>query len=564
MQNIIKWFSFIVMMFSILFNTIDASVLKKAPEAKTEEQLIEMQNRFDKTSLNDEITVIKLSSLTTSQRHTIIALQGLVAREHPSIFIDYGNSANSFAINELENNGYIISRTDENGNPWEFATVIKKFMTCITDNGYILYKTTEDHNQLNTAINLTTLNGWLPITPAEEEIAIALGLKKCADISEDEIDLNYIKKFYKEYKDSFRNDSLVHLYYYATGLRDFAIQHNIFVMYVDDSDYTGRLFRNKVMKNLETGSLILGWCQYEVKFTESASRYGHFVVPSDHSYNLSTLSSFTTAGTGTFDIDFPSEITLDENKHYVALVYSDGDNLQWIQNGFSEYHTWQSYNSDIPVSWTFAPVVSELCSVDVLRTRNAGEDVTFITGPSGAGYARISKMNSSELEAFSDYTAALMLESGLNIITFLDKEEENNSFDKSFEKRLSYFSRYDNIEGGIIQLDPDRYSAGQGRVYFSDDKPFVTVGFSLWHPSGNAEEVTNDWLDEQAATINAKKADLRTINGYTIINIHPWTVGPDDLLYFVNQLDENIEIIGVNDLLAAIKQNIPHEFAMPE
>ncbi len=562
MQEIIKWLSFAVMMFSILFNTIEASVLKKAPEPKNEEQLIELQNRFDKPALNDEITVISISSLSISQRHSIIALQGLVARDKPSIFIDYGSSANSFTLSELANAGYAISRVDANGNPWEFTTIIEKYKSYISDDGYILFRSVEDHNQLNTAINLTTLNGWLPITPEDEDIVIALGLKKRADISEDEIDLSYLKKFYKEHKESFRNDSLIHLYYYATGLRDFAIQQNIFVMYIDDSDYAGRLFRNKVMKNLEPGSLILGWCQYEVKFTESASRYGHSVIPSDHSYNLSMLSSFEVQNTS-FAVDFPTEITLDENKHYVALVYSDGDNLQWIQNGFSEYHTWQSFHSDATVSWTFAPIASVLSSVDVYRTLSTAEDIPFITGPSGGGYARITKMNSKELEAYADYTAAAMLKSGLNIITFLD-EEKNNSFDKGFEKRLAYFSRYDNIEGGIIQLDPDRYAAGQGKVFFSNDKPFVTVGFSLWHPSGNAEEVTNEWLNEQAAIINAKTTDLNTINGYTVINVHPWTIGPDDLLYFVNQLDKNIEIIGINELLAAIKQNIPHEFANPE
>ena len=175
----------------------------------------------------------------------------------------------------------------------------------------------------------------------------------------------------------------------------------------------------------------------------------------------------------------------------------------------------------------------------------------------------VSKMNSDELEAFSDYTAAAMLKSGLNIITFLD-EVKGKNFDKSLEKRLSYFSRYDNIEAGIIQLDPDRYAAGAGKVFFADDKPFVTVGFSLWHPSGNADEVTEEWLKDQADIINAKKADLTSINGYTVINVHPWTVGPDDLLYFTEQLGENIEVIGVDELLSAIKQNIPHEFAIPD
>ncbi len=562
MVKILNGLSFVVMMISILFNTIDAALLKKAPEAKSEAELVEMQNIFDSFDISDEITVIKLGELSEAQRHTVISLQGLVAREKPAIFIDYGTAPNKYALEELKKAGYTISYETKNGNPWKFESIIKKYSSYIKDGGYILYKTHEDHGQLNTATNLATINGWLPVTAELEETAISLGLKKCADISEDNIDLKYLKNFYNEYKDFFRKDSLVHQYYYAVGMRDFAIQQNIFVTYIEDSDFTGRLFRDRIMRELTPASVIFGWCQYEVKFTESASRFGHTVIPSDHSYNLSLLSCFD-ATDEMFDTSFPENIKLDPEKHYVTIVYSDGDNAQWISNGFSEYHTWQGYNSDVPVNWTFCPILSELSQVDVKRTFEASADTTFITGPSGGGYSRISKMSSTELEAFSDYTASIMLKSGLNIITLLDKIN-GNSFHKSMEKRLSYFSRYDNIEGGILQLDPDRYAAGAGRVYFSADKPFVSVGFSLWHPSGNADEVTKEWLKEQADIINSKQADINTINGYTVINVHPWTVGPDDLQYFISQLSDSIEVLKTEDFLAAVKENIPHESAIPD
>lgn len=561
MAEIVHWLSFIVMMFSILFNTMDAALLTKVPEPKSEKELVEMSEKFDEYEVADEITVVKLSALSLAQRHTVIALQGLVARDKPQIFIDYGYETNRYALKELENAGHKLVYNDESGNPWRFDTVVAKFKPYIADSGYTLYATTEDHGQLNTAINLATLNGWLPVTPADEEAVIQLGLEKKADISSDNIDLKYMKKFYKENKDSFRNDSLVHLYYYASGMRDFAVQQNIFVMYVEDADFEARLFRDEVMRELEPSSTIFGWCQYEIKFTESVSRYGHYVIPSDHSYNLSILSSFN-ATDEKFDAPYEGEIQLNPDKHYVAIVYSDGDNLQWIQNGFSEFHTWQSYGLDTPVSWTFAPIAAEVTDVDIKRTLANSDNATFITGPSGGGYARITNMNSKELEAFSDYTASVMLESGLGIMTLLD-EIKYDTFDSSMQKRLGYFSRYDNIKGGILQLDPDNYAGGGGRVYFSDDKPFVTVGFSLWYPSGNADEVTNEWLAEQAAIINEKPADIKTINGYTVINIHPWTVGPDDLAYFISKLDDGVEVVPVDELLAAVEQNIPHEFAQP-
>lgn len=554
--------SFMVMMFSILFNTIDAAMLTKAPEPLSEQSLVEMQERFNEPELADEITVVRLSALTHAQRHAVIALQGLVARDKPQIFIDFGYETNKYALAEMQNAGYELVYNDESGNPWNFSSLVTKFKAYIADSGYTLYATTDDHGQLNTAINYATLNGWLPVTPADEETVIQLGLAKKADISGDDINLKYIKNFYKENKDKFRNDTLVHMYYYAMGMRDFAVQQNIFVMYVEDADYEARLFRDSVMKELEPSSVIFGWCQYEIKFTESASRYGHTVIPSDHSYNLSILSSFN-ATDEKFDAPYEGEVELNPDKHYVAIVYSDGDNLQWIQNGFNEFHTWQSYGLDTPVSWTFAPIAAKVSDVDIKRTLANSENATFITGPSGGGYSRITNMNSKELEAFSDYTASAMLESGLGILTLLD-EIKYDTFDSSMQKRLGYFSRYDNIKGGILQLDPNNYAGGGGRVYFSDDKPFVTVGFSLWHPSGNADEVTNEWLAEQAAIINAKSADIKTINGYTVINVHPWTVGPDDLAYFVSQLDDGVEVIPVDELLAAIEQNIPHKFAQPE
>lgn len=554
--------SFILMMLSILFNTIDSVLILKAPEPKTEQELVEMNGKFDEYALADEIAVVKSSSLSTAQLHSVIALQGIVSRDKPQIFIDFGRASNGYALAELEKAGHTLVYNDEEGKPWKFDTLAEKFKSYIADSGYILYATYEDHGQLNTATNLATINGWLPVSAELEETVVKLGFEKRADISGDTIDLAYMKKFYRENKEHFRNDCLVHLYYYANGMRDFAIQQNIFIMYVEDSDYEGRLFRDSVMRDLRPSSIIFGWCQYEVKFTESASRFGHCVIPSDHSNNLSLLASFDVTDEK-FEAPYSGEVELDPDKHYVAIVYSDGDNAQWIQNGFGEYHTWQSYGIDVPVSWTFPPLLSDISDVDVKRTLEVSGNATFITGPTGGGYARISKMSSEELEAFSDYTASVMLESGLGIMTLLD-EIKGVNFDADMQKRLAYFSRYDNIGGGILQLDPDRYSGGDGRVYFSNDKPFVSVGFSLWHPSGDANEVNNEWLAEQAKIINAKPADISTINGYTVINVHPWTVGPDDLAYFVSQLDDGVEVVGIDELLAAVEQNIPHKFAKPD
>ena len=117
MDQIIHWLSFIVMMFSILFNTIDAALLTKAPEPLSEQALVEMQGKYSEYELADEITVVKASALSLAQRHAVIALQGLVARDKPQIFIDFGYETNRYALNEIQSKGYELVYNDESGKP---------------------------------------------------------------------------------------------------------------------------------------------------------------------------------------------------------------------------------------------------------------------------------------------------------------------------------------------------------------------------------------------------------------------------------------------------------------
>ncbi len=554
--------AFLIIMLTYGSNSVISALPAYIPEPKTETELMAMDDTIKDYPLNEEITVIRQSKLTTAQLRTVISLQGIVAKTKPSIYIDNSSSTSEYSLNELAEAGYAISRTDAEGNEWTFSTLTEKFASYITDKGYVLYSRTDDHGQINTATNYSTMFGWLAV-PAEAEEAIkALGFEKKEDISNDVIDINYLKSFYNKYKDSFRKDILVHQYSYAHGVRDLAIQQNAFVVYVDDSDWVGRVFRNRVFRDLEPGSMILGWCQYEGKFTQMISMFGHYVIPSDHSYNMSILSSFE-AHNGIIQKKETKTPELDPTKHYLTIMYSDGDNAQWIQNGFREYHTWQSYNSDTPVTWTFQPHLRQMSSVDIKRTVEglSGND-SFVTGPSGAGYGRISYMKNSDLKAFSDQTASAMLKTGITTVTLLDEIKTKSDINKITSK-LRYFARYDNIHGGILQLEPDRYSAGKGEVLFVNEKPFVSVKLSLWHPSGNADEVTNEWIKEQADIVNTYSADINSINGYSVINVHPWTVGPDDLAYFISCLDKDIVVISGDEMIQAITDNVPHKNAIP-
>lgn len=549
--------SLLMSFFMLITNSITAIIPGNLPETKSEEELLRMSDIFDKYSLAEEIYVVR-GGITKDELAAIQSLQGLVSRDKATIFINYGVDSKT-ELEELKNAGHKLVYTDENGANWTLKNLVPRFASYIKDNGYVLFKDSDTTEQINMAFNYSTVFGWLAVPASAESIVKELGLKKIEDLTDDVITISCQRDFYEKYKDEFRKDALVHLYSDASGLRDFAIQQKIFITFAKDDDYIARAFREELLKDLEPASVILGWCQYEVQYTEAVSAFGHYVVPSDHSFNMSILNCLDLG-----EIKLGSETQapeLDATKHYIAIVYSDGDNAQWISNGFREFHTWQTYDIDTPITWTFAPLMNEFSPVAVKKaTENVGDD-SFITGPSGVGYARISKMSAEELESYSDLTAAIMLKTGLTTITLLD--EPLNLPQNVFINKLSYFARYDNINGGILQIDPSRYEGGKGKVFFAGDKPFVSVRLSLWHPSGNADEVTQEWLKEQADIVNSYPADINSINGYSVINVHPWTVGPDDLAYFVSQLDDGVEVISADELISAITQNVPHKTAEP-
>lgn len=555
-KTVIALFLSIIMLISNSFTANFPAIVR---DPLSEDELVMLANTFSQKPLAEEIVVV--SNVSKDERSAIQSLQGLVGREEASIFINYGQDS-ATELKDLEAAGCTLLYTDENGSRWTLENLVPRYLSHIADNGYVLYTDSETDEQINMAFNYSTVFGWLAVPQSVEERVKALGLEKKEDLTDDTLDFTEQREFYSEYKNEFRKDALVHLYAMASGLRDLAVQQRIFITYVEDDDFLARTFRDRIYMDLEPASIILGWCKYEVKYTQSAAAFGHYVIPSDHSFNVSILTCNRVETQPMAEKATAPE--LDPDKHYVSIVYSDGDNAQWISNGFREFYTWQSYDIDTPITWTFSPQMKEFSSTAIKKAQDHNNGDTFIAGPSGAGYTRLTHMPTKYVHSFAARTAAEMLESGLRIVTLLNDPPATAYEDWIYSNKLENFAKYDNIDGGILQLDEDYYAGGHGKVYFANDKPFISVRFSLWHPSGEPSQVTEEWLREQAEIVNSCSADIGSINGYSVINVHPWTVGPDDLAYFVSQLDDGVEVIPAAELIAAVAENVPHKNAEPK
>lgn len=519
----------------------------------SQDELKNMGSLFEEKELDDTIYVVTVSGVNYDMHITLECLQGLVNRDKirlymPKTWIDQNY------INQIEASGVKIIRKT-----LSFEEVIQQFWDAIADSGFVLYRNSDYAEGQNVALSYASAKGWLAVAEDLKERAEACGLKMIKDISNDNVDYDYMLNFFNEYKDCFSKNGIVHIKSGAAGLRDFAVQQRMFVCYTG-IDNEAQKFLKKVLNGIGENGIVLGWCEQEKHFVEFISRLGYSIVAADHSYNLSVLNSFHSDYTCEKEV---KSITPDPDKHYISLIFSDGDNVQWISNGYSEFRRGQNIQRDYPITWGIPMIAQDLCSAVGKETTSAvkNEQDCFMAGPSGVGYCLPSAFEEKSMGKFSTDTAAAMLKSGLRTMCILD-DKPIVFGERLFTRKFDYFSRFDNIDGGIIFLDPKMYSAGEGRIWFSNDKPFLSLKTTLYTDDGY-DDVTKEWMQEQADIINSYVADNHSIKGYSAICVHAWSVTPENLDYLVSLLDEHIEIVNIDELLKMISENIPHKYAKP-
>ena len=375
------------------------------------------------------------------------------------------------------------------------------------------------------------------------------------------------RQIFYRYRDKLDRRGLVHQVVvgddYHLQLRDFAIARGYLTFFTDETD-EDLAFRREVLTWAERNIPVYGWTTDEIGFVRSISEYGNYVIPMDWSCNHSYFGT-DRAVCVKQKTDPPKPLT--PGKHYLTIVVSDGDNVQWLERDFSTTsHYGQRMRSahGYPMNWTIAPSMAHLCPEVLRYIYGQAKHDYFITGVSGVGYNNIMTYPREHLPRYAELTAEAMASADLTYMCMLDNLATTEDT-AEVTARLDEFAKYDGIGGGIWELDPDRYESGRGRVFFSSNgKPFVSVRLSLWHPSNRPEMVTPEWVESYAERINALPVKPDSIDGYTVLNVHPWTTNIAELDALVAHLADHVEIVSVRDFLEGVRRNIPHQNASPE
>ena len=458
------------------------------------------------------------------------AIQGIYARTSARYYQWASGSYELWLEDMVTNYGFT----------YEYVTLEQMVKSYIKDYGnkYVLYNRSSLAETTNSACAIAGVTGYLPVDAKIKAKAESWGL-------EIQIDASAMKErtCFDLYKDKFNTDGLVQQNPNNVNLRDWAIACGYFIFFREGTETKELMFRGEVHDWVDEDAPMFGWVPNdEGQDVTVASQYGQFTIASDHSKNTTIFACKNAFG----DIDFTqkakeTDIKAEQGKHYVCIMMSDGDNVQMWYNGFSERDIYFGAERDnsFPMGWSVQPALLDL-GPNILNhlKREAGEKDYFVASVSGLGY--IYPQVYPTLETYTKALGTYLGKLDLSVVQILDSGPS--------QKVIDAYSKIPELKGAIYCYG-DKYAAGNGSIYWSNDKPFVSIRETLWNAN----------VEAMAERINSYAKDPTTIEGYTAINLHPWSMTYQDAAKLVSLLDENVVVVTADDFIRLITENVPHE-----
>lgn len=430
-----------------------------------------------------------------------------------------------------------------------------------TTPGYIVYR--KGTVSVNVAATLAGLTGFLPIELEQVNFAKANGLVEKFNI--DNIVYGY-KWVFDVALSEINREGLIHQNYQSPGgltnpyIKDYGIMSKYMHVYYDSNTNAPQSFKVNLHKFLSPNRPILGYTYSEDHDVAFFSEYGQFITPTDFTYNLTYLTAETfkkDENGNPITFTQPNKQTtpkVAENKHYVAFIVSDGDNATMWQNtslfAANFMNAVGRENDTFPVTWSLTPSLADLMpSVlsSVYGEKSNAYD-HFAAPVSGQGYINaggfIKAGNGLYFTDFLEKLNIYMNKADLGVVTIIGTNGLQNRIDV-----VNGYASVPSVKGGIVYEGNKYFGAVPGSVYWANGKPFVGPRDSLW-------ETTPEYI---AARINMYDTDPTKIDGYSIINVHPWSHSYEDIRTIVNMLDSDVEVVSMDTLFQLMTDNITNK-----
>jgi len=254
----------------------------------------------------------------------------------------------------------------------------------------------------------------------------------------------------------------------------------------------------------------IGWWPSEGNGLGWIAQYGIPVLASDFLRNASVFGGASCV-INIPDIPPPPPL---QNKVYVSLILSDGDNIQYMQHVMKmDWST--AARGTIPIGWTVSPLASDVDPGMLNYYWNtATTNDCLISGPSGAGYAHIENWNAANMAAMARVSDTYLRRAGLRIITIWDQVTPAVA--------NIYATNCPSLLGLTDQ---------SGGTYTTVTKGQRTVGLTVAYSS--------DTNAIYSGITNAAQAWNGTAPMFIAAQAVVWSISPDQLRALASQLDTN-------------------------
>jgi hypothetical protein len=302
----------------------------------------------------------------------------------------------------------------------------------------------------------------------------------------------------------------------ADHLRDYAVATKAMMIWLDPTVAAEKAMLGQFLSLLAPDSPYMGWWTSEGDGVKAAATYGVPVYAADWSLNL-TVHGGTPRGITAPAAPPPPPL---ENKLYVAMFMSDGDNLQ-EDEGLIPLKWADSNRGKAPISWTISPALVDV-GPDMLRYfwRTATLDDLLVSGPSGLGYTYPTAWNATSFDTYTKVSADYMTQAGLRIATLW-----NNGADLSTVNAQSYATNMPNLLGLTIQ------NSSVAQQFLGGTLPLEVMELSY----GDTEAIVESGVDSALNAFDRSRPAFAAVQG----NMNMGTMNPTALMNVQNHYVNN-------------------------
>ena len=362
---------------------------------------------------------------------------------------------------------------------------------------------------------------------------------------------------WNEFKDKCKNDALVLMPTLTGNLKSFAIANRLMAFNYNKIMNAPSLGNNKelfeeVLDWLEPLSPVLGWESGigEDVFVDPVSRHGNMMVPSDWLWNVDMMSAnYEKNQPGVVSVTNPQRINFSDSFNYASFLLTDGDNVQWMMNGFTGSTYYNSYvNSDLKMS--FGIPVSNLSMISPFQLEkifNEQKPTNTLIEYGGGGYYYPDNFGVDEnrpelLTGIAKKVASHMRQHRVKVLGLICKDVKSVESQEAFK---AYVENNDQLIG-IIAIQYAPYSGGNGDVmWFTNtqgfDIPVITARYSIWN-FGDHNKYNDGTPTYIAQKIN-ELAEQSISPAFSLVAVHAWSKFKD----IGNSMDPLAENIGGNE-----------------